>query len=169
MIKLGQDLLSPPLLESSFLSIRLKSTAVGGERTADLRPRPLVPIGGVPFPWDSPSSVCLVVWSPSLWLQFEGHCPVLACVYCPPVQRSRCSLRRSLSHSLTQALPLCSVHSSDHDNRWETKEEAVSPAPKSSQSMSLEETPTQVRQSRYKVGCVYGGLWEVGNRSQAFL
>ncbi|XP_032750286.1 coiled-coil domain-containing protein 9 isoform X8 [Rattus rattus] len=32
---------------------------------------------------------------------------------------------------------------SDHDNRWETKEEAVSPAPKSSQSMSLEETPTQ--------------------------
>nr|XP_034348167.1 coiled-coil domain-containing protein 9 isoform X5 [Arvicanthis niloticus] len=32
---------------------------------------------------------------------------------------------------------------SDHDNRWETKEEAVSSAPESSQSMSLEETPTQ--------------------------
>ncbi|XP_059137252.1 coiled-coil domain-containing protein 9 isoform X4 [Peromyscus eremicus] len=32
---------------------------------------------------------------------------------------------------------------SDHDNRWETKEEAVSSAPESSQSMSLAETPTQ--------------------------
>ncbi|CAO2626917.1 Coiled-coil domain-containing protein 9, partial [Lemmus lemmus] len=32
---------------------------------------------------------------------------------------------------------------SDHDNRWETKEEAVSSAPESSQSLSLEETPTQ--------------------------
>lgn len=32
---------------------------------------------------------------------------------------------------------------SDHDNRWETKEEVVSSAPESSQSLSLEETPTQ--------------------------
>ncbi|XP_036052089.1 coiled-coil domain-containing protein 9 isoform X2 [Onychomys torridus] len=32
---------------------------------------------------------------------------------------------------------------SDHDNRWETREEAVSPAAESSQSMSLEETPPQ--------------------------
>ncbi|XP_028635360.1 coiled-coil domain-containing protein 9 isoform X3 [Grammomys surdaster] len=32
---------------------------------------------------------------------------------------------------------------SDHDNRWETKEEAVSSAPEPSQSLSLEETPTQ--------------------------
>ncbi|XP_029414008.1 coiled-coil domain-containing protein 9 isoform X3 [Nannospalax galili] len=33
---------------------------------------------------------------------------------------------------------------SDHDDRWETKDEAVSPAPEASRSMSLEEeTPTQ--------------------------
>ncbi|XP_051018423.1 coiled-coil domain-containing protein 9 [Acomys russatus] len=32
---------------------------------------------------------------------------------------------------------------SDHDNRWETKEEAASPAPESSQPLSLEEAPTQ--------------------------
>ncbi|XP_052567961.1 coiled-coil domain-containing protein 9 isoform X7 [Peromyscus californicus insignis] len=32
---------------------------------------------------------------------------------------------------------------SGHDNRWETKEEAVSSAPESSQSVSLAETPTQ--------------------------
>ncbi|XP_060223999.1 coiled-coil domain-containing protein 9 isoform X1 [Meriones unguiculatus] len=32
---------------------------------------------------------------------------------------------------------------SDHDNRWETKEEASSSAPESSQSISLEETATQ--------------------------
>ncbi|XP_049986243.1 coiled-coil domain-containing protein 9 isoform X1 [Alexandromys fortis] len=32
---------------------------------------------------------------------------------------------------------------SDHDNRWETKEEAVSSAPESSQSLSVEEAPTR--------------------------
>lgn len=36
--------------------------------------------------------------------------------------------------------------SSDHDDRWETKEEAVSPAPEAPQPTSQEETPMQVRQ-----------------------
>uniref|UniRef100_A0A8C2LM84 Coiled-coil domain containing 9 n=1 Tax=Cricetulus griseus TaxID=10029 RepID=A0A8C2LM84_CRIGR len=36
---------------------------------------------------------------------------------------------------------------SDHDNRWETKGEAVSSAPESSQSTSLEEAPTQPPES----------------------
>lgn len=55
MTKLGQDPLSLPLLESSFLSTKQKSRAAGGERTADPRPRwPHVPIGGVSLPWDVP-------------------------------------------------------------------------------------------------------------------
>lgn len=46
----------------------------------------------------------------------------------------------------TQASPLFSVPSSDHDDRWETKE-AVSPAPEAPQPTPPEETPTQVRRA----------------------
>lgn len=101
--------------------------------------------------------VCAVLSGFSLRVQ----CSVLALCLLPPlpsVQHARCSLKRSTSHPS----PLCSVHSSDHDNRWETREEAVSSAPESSQSISLEETPTQVRQSRYEVGRVHGALWVTG-------
>lgn len=44
--------------------------------------------------------------------------------------------------------PLSSVPSSDHDDRWETKEEAVSvsPTPEAPGTMTREEMPTKVRQ-----------------------
>lgn len=46
----------------------------------------------------------------------------------------------------TRASPLSSVPSSDHDDRWKTKE-AVSPAPEAPQPTAPEETTTQVRRA----------------------
>lgn len=56
--------------------------------------------------------------------------------------KAEANSRRRRKNSRPQAKVAPRAYS-DHDNRWETKEEAVSPAPKSSQSMSLEETPAQ--------------------------
>lgn len=124
-----------------------------------------MPIGGVPLPWDIPLlSVLGCVESSLASVQVYTALSTV-----PSALSAVCQMfseEKSIP-SLTQALPLCSVHSSDHDNRWETKEEAVSSAPESSQSMSLEETPTQVRQRGYKTGCVYGGVCG-GDRFQAF-
>ncbi|XP_029388067.1 coiled-coil domain-containing protein 9 isoform X3 [Mus pahari] len=56
--------------------------------------------------------------------------------------KAEVSSRRRRKNSRPQAKVAPRAYS-DHDNRWETKEEAVSSAPESSQSISLEETPTQ--------------------------
>ncbi|XP_006539988.1 coiled-coil domain-containing protein 9 isoform X3 [Mus musculus] len=56
--------------------------------------------------------------------------------------KAEVSSRRRRKNSRPQAKVAPRAYS-DHDNRWETREEAVSSAPESSQSISLEETPTQ--------------------------
>ncbi|XP_021023718.1 coiled-coil domain-containing protein 9 isoform X1 [Mus caroli] len=56
--------------------------------------------------------------------------------------KAEVSSRRRRKNSRPQAKVAPRAYS-DHDNRWETKKEAVSSAPESSQSISLEETPTQ--------------------------
>lgn len=60
--------------------------------------------------------------------------------------KAEVSSRRRRKNSRPQAKVAPRAYS-DHDNRWETREEAVSSAPESSQSISLEETPTQASET----------------------